>query len=325
MDLIGSEEIAGLAEMKENFNTSLKEVMSLVANKGDIATAISKLCSVIQSTHEMMHNIYEVSQQNLLKLLAVQKDIELSNLRRDVLIKKNSSKIESIETKMACTSDMNRVWITFACDKELNELKKSENLISDAKFILKQMKIDVDKLGILPMRSAHFQHIKVGNSVIPALCMTFNNPGIASAVRKKMMRFNAQHKDNKQHEIKYNERLFWSRDVWKLLKICKELRRLKLINSAFVNSDGIRVKYNNPANKEKLETKAVSMIVTCYEDIDKIRTAVGDIYSDASCKILYDNSYFRLKFSERDLKRSSDNNFVDSDDDFGDDSMMMMK
>ena len=110
-----------------------------------------------------------------------------------------------------------------------------------------------------------------------------------------------------------------------MLKICKELRRLKLINSTFVNSDGIRVKYNNPANKEKLETKAVSMIVTCYEDIDKIRTAVGDIYSDASCKILYDNSYFRLKFSERDLKRSSDNNFVDSDDDFGDDSMMMMK
>ena len=128
MDLIGSEEIAGISEMKEKFNTSLKEVMSLVANKGDIATAISKLCSVIQSTHEMMHNIYEVSQQNLLKLLAVQKDIELSNLRRDILIKTNSCKIVSIETKMACISDMNRVWITFACDKELNEFGNTSPL-----------------------------------------------------------------------------------------------------------------------------------------------------------------------------------------------------
>jgi len=326
MDMLNfgsSEEIDCLSGIKESFNESVNEVMSLVANKEDIVTAVSKLCSLVQSPHEIMHNLYELSQQNLLKLLAVQKDLELSNRRRDDLISTNSSKIESIETKMACTSDLNRVWITVECDKELNELKKSKNLISDANGILKQMKIDVDKLGILPIRSAHFQHIKVRNSVKPALCMTFINAQIAATVRKKIVRFNAQLKDNnKLHETKYNERLFWSKDVWKLLKICKELRRLKLINSAFVNSDGIRVKYNNSAHKD--EMKIVSMNVTCYEDIDKIRTAVGDIFSEVSCKILYDNSYFCLKFSERDSKRSSQDNVFDSDDDSGDDSMMQM-
>ncbi|KAL7025202.1 hypothetical protein ACKWTF_013389 [Chironomus riparius] len=326
LNFLNSEDLAGLSVMKESFNKSVKEVMSIVANKGDIAPAVSKLCSLIQSTHEMMHSLFELSQQNLLNLLAVQKDIELRNIRRDAVIKTNSSKIESTETKMACTSDMNRVCITFACDKELDELKRSKNLISDAKLILNQMKIDVDKLGILPIRSAYFQHIKMGTSVIPSLYIIFNNAQIASAVRKRIGIFNAQLRDNnKLHEIKYTVRLYWSKDVWKLLKICKELRRLKLINSAFVSSDGIRVKYNNPAYKEKMEVKIASMNVTCFEDIDKIRKEVGDIYSEASCKILYDNSYFSLKFSERDSRRSSHDNMFDSDDDFSDDQFNSIK
>jgi hypothetical protein len=320
MDLLNIEdfdEIAGLSGIKESFNNSVKEVMSLAGNKGDIASAVSKLCSLVQSTHEMMRNLYQITQENLLKLLAVQKDLELDNARKDARISENSSKIEAIETKMTCTADLKRVWITFTSDEELSELRKSKNLISKAKDILKKMTIDVDKLGILPIRSVHLQHIKMRSSFVPALCITFINAQIAASIRKRIGKFNAQLKDNNRlHEIKYEGRLFWSKDVWKLLKICKELRRLKLVNSAFVNSDGIRIKYNNPADSQM---KTVSMNVTCYEDIDKIRAAVGDIYSDSSCQLLYDNSYFRLNFSERDSKRSSGNSISDSDDDFGDD------
>jgi hypothetical protein len=317
------DEIAGLSRMKESFDESAKEVMRLAASKDDIASAISKLCSLVKATHEMMHEIYEVSQQNLLKLLAAQKDLELINVRNDVRITANSSSIESIETKLACSSDLKRVWITITSDQELNELKKSKNLINDAKVILKQMKIDVDKLGVLPIRSVHFQHIKVRNFIKPALCMTFNDDKIAAAIRNKIGKFNAQLRDsNKGHEIKYNERLFWCKDVWKLLKICKELRRLKLVNSVFVNSDGIRVKYNNPAYAEETGKEIISRNVTCFEDIDKIRTAVGDIFPEASCKILYDNSYFRLKFAERDSKRSRPDVIDDYDDELGDYSML---
>ena len=43
-----------------------------------------------------------------------------------------------------------------------------------------------------------------------------------------------------------------------------------------------------------------------------------------SCKIQYDNSYFCLKFSDRDSRRSSHDNIFDSDDDSGDDSRMQM-
>jgi hypothetical protein len=250
----------------------------------------------------------------------------LDNERSNGRISANSSKIESIETKMACSSDLKRVWITSSSDQEFSKLKKSKNLISDAKIILKQMKIDIDKFGILPIRSAHLQHIKVKNFVKPALCITFTNAQIAAAVRNKIRRFNAQLRDNnKLHEIKYNEKFFWCKDIWKLLKVCNELRRLKLVDSVFVNYDGIRVKYNNPAYKEESDRKIISKNVTCYEDIDKIRTAVGDIFPEASCKLLYDNSYFRLKFSERDSKRSSPENIYESDEDFGDDSLMWMR
>jgi hypothetical protein len=320
------EEIASLSGIKECFNESVKEVMSLATNKDDKTAAVSKLCSLMQATYEMMRNIYELTQQNLLKLLAVQKDLELNNERSNGIISANSSKIESIETKMACSSDLKRVWITSSSDQELSKLKKSKNLISDAKIILKQMKIDVDKFGILPIRSAHLQHIKVRNFVKPALCITFTNAQIAATVRNKIGRFNAQLRDNnKLHEIKYNQKFFWCKDIWKLLKVCNELRRLKLVDSVFVNYDGIRVKYNNPAYKEESDRKIISKNVTCYEDIDKIRTAVGDIFPEASCKLLYDNSYFRLKFSERDLKRSSPENIYESDEDFGDDSLMWMR
>ena len=317
-----SDVMANLSEMNESFNNSVKDIMNIVGNKGDIAAAVSKLCSLIQSSHEIMNNLYELSQQNLLQLLAVQKDLELSNERRDNLISSNSSRLLSIETKVACTSDLSKVWITFSSDKELNELKESKDLISGAKHILKQMSINVGELGIIPIRAAYIHHIKERNSVVPALCIVFINDRIAAAVRRKIKRINVQlNNSENRNEKRFNGKVFWSKEVWKLLKICREMRRLKLINSVYVNNDGIRVKYNTLLNNDKFKMKTVSMNVTCFEDIDMIRTAVGDLYSEVSCTILYDNSYFKLKFSERDLRRSNQH-VLDSDDDFDDNIMI---
>lgn len=290
--------------------------MCLVESKGDVISAISKLCALIQSSHEKMNCLHDLTQQSLLKLLAIQKDLELSNERKDDLINSNCDKIQSIETKMACSSDLNKIFITFTCENELNELRKSKNIIGDAKNILRKMEIDIDKFGILSIRSAHVQHIKVGNCLVPTLCITFINDRITMTVRKKIMIFNAKlDKENRLNELKYCGRVFWSKDVWKILKMCWELKRLNLINSAYVNPDGIRVQYNTPVQNVELEMKSASINVTSYNDIDRIRSIVGDIYPDVICKVLYDNSYFKLNFSERDSGRSSDYVY-DSDDDW---------
>jgi len=313
-----SEQMKNVSEMKENFSKELKEILCLFESKGDVISAIRKLCTLIQSSHERMNCLHDLTQQSLLKLLAVQKDLELSNERRDDLINANCDKIQSIETKIACSSYLNKIFITFTCENELNELRKSKNLIGDAKNILSKMEIDISKFGILSIRSAHVQHIKVGNCLVPTLCITFINDRIAGMVRKRIMIFNAKlDKENRLNELKYCGKVYWSKDVWKLLKICWELKRLNLINSAYVNPDGIRVQYNASVQNKDLEIEVSSINVTSYNDIDRIRSIVGDIYPDVSCKLLYDNSYFKLNFSERDSRRSSD--FVyDSDDEFSD-------
>jgi len=97
-----------------------------------------------------MNYIHESTQHSLLKLLAVQKDLELSNERKDDIIRTNCDKIQTIQTKMACSADLKKVFVTLTDDLEL---KKSKNLIDDTK-VFKRMDIDIDKLGILPIRTS---------------------------------------------------------------------------------------------------------------------------------------------------------------------------
>jgi hypothetical protein len=292
--------------------------MNLIEIKGDVVAAIKNLCTLVQSSHDRMNYLYELSQQNLLKLLAVQKDLELSNERKDLEINTNYDNIQKIETRMACSTDLRKINITFTCETELRNLRGSRNLIADVKDIFKRMEINLDEYGIVPIRSAYIQHIKVRNSVVPTLCVTFNNERIAKIIRRKMISFNAHLEDNNRlNELRYCERVYWSSNVWKLLKVCWELKRLGLINTAFVNAEGIRVTYNTFGHNDDLKARITSTNVTCYSDIDKIRSEVGDIYPEISCKTLYDNDYFRLKYAERDSKRSSDDVHV-SDDSWSD-------
>ncbi|KAL7018266.1 hypothetical protein ACKWTF_010695 [Chironomus riparius] len=292
--------------MKEKFNNEIKDVLTLANKNGDVNEAISKLCSLIQLNNDNICSLHETTQQNLLKLVALQKDLELSNIRRDTLIMSNSDRIQSVETKMTCSKDLHKIWITFTCDKELEQLKTSGDLINETKLIFRRMDIDIDRLGILPIRAVNFQHIKTDKSVIPSLCVTFNNEKIASIVRRKMMTFNSSlDEENRLDELRYSERVYWSRDVWKILKICWELKRLKLVDYVNVHAEGIRVQYKVQAASGS-EFTSSSINITCFKDIDKLRKIVGDIYPEISSTTLYDNNYFIMSFADRDARRSDD-------------------
>ncbi|KAL7033500.1 hypothetical protein ACKWTF_007614 [Chironomus riparius] len=130
--------------------------------------------------------------------------------------------------------------------KGTGTIEKSGNLINETKTIFKRMDIDVDRLGILPLRAVNFQHIKADKSVIPSLCVTFNNEKIASIVRRKMMTFNsALDEENRLDELRYSERIYWSQvyTALEFLKICWKLKRLKLVEFVNVHTEGIRVQY----------------------------------------------------------------------------------
>ena len=296
--------LTDIAETRVKFTKEIGNVLKLSATKENLPDAVNKLCSLLQSSNEKFLSLQESTQQNLLKLLALHKDLEISNLRRDLEIASNSTRIQSMETKMACTNDLNKIWITFTCDRELEQLKTNVNLILEAKNILKRMDIDVDKFGILPIRTARLQHIKVEKNLVLTLCVAFSNDKIASIVRRQIMKFNAVlEEEDRLSEMRYNERIFWSKDVFKLLKICWELKRVKLVEFVNVHAEGIRVVYKTQQD-EQLVTQSAN--ITNFADVDILRRTINDIHADISTTILYDDDYFKLKFNERDEKRSGE-------------------
>lgn len=296
--------LTSIAETRERFSKEITNVLKLNTNTEGLQEAINKLCLLLQSSNEKIWSLQESTQQNLLKLLALHKDHEISNLRRDLEIAANTNRIQSIETKMACTSDLNKIWITFTCDKELEQLKTKTNLITEAKNILKRMDINVDKFGMLPIRTARLQHIKVEKNVILTLCVAFSQDKIASIVRRQIMKFNSVlEEENRLSDMRYNERIFWSKDVFKLLKVCWELKRVKLIEFVNVHAEGIRVVYKAQKDEQPV-TESVN--ITNFSDVDMLRKNINDIHSDTSTYILYDDDYFKLNFRERDERRSGE-------------------
>ena len=296
--------LTDIAETKEKFTNEITNVLQLSANQENLHEAVTKLCSLLQSSNEKILSLQESTQQNLLKILALQKDLEISNLRRDLEIASNSNRIQSIESKMACVGDLNKIWITFTCDKELDQLKTNANLISEAKNILKRMDIDINRYGMLPIRTARLQHIKVEKNVIPTLCIAFTHDKIASIVRRQIMKFNATlEAENRLSEMRYNERIFWSKDVFKLLKVCWELKRVKLIEFANVHAEGIRVVYKTQKDEQII---AESTNITNFSDLDMLRRTINDIHPETSTTVLYDDDYFKLQFQERDERRSGE-------------------
>lgn len=302
-----TESISSINETREKFSVEINNLLKIADNKDKTHEALSKIIVLIQSSNEKILKLQESTQHNLLKLLAMHKDQELANMRRDITIASNSNRIQSIETKSACNDDLHKIWITFTCDKELEQLKSCENLIYEAKNILKRMDINIDKFGILPIRSAYFQNIKVESNFVLTLCVAFTNEKIASIVRRQIMMFNVKlEEENRISEMRYNEKIFWSKNVWKVLKICWELKRVALVDFVNVRVDGISVQYKVPGNSEAQSAPSHRMIVTNFSDIDRLRKVINDIHIDSSCTTIYDDDYFKLRFSERDQRRSGE-------------------
>jgi hypothetical protein len=298
-----------MMELKVNFKHQVQEVITISKNNKQIATAFEKLCNIITSTNDKMISLYESTQENLLSIVALQRDQEIQNHRRNLFIKQNHDRIESVETKRSCQSDLEKVWITFSSLEELKSLEKSKNLINEAKLILTRMNIDMDQLGIMPIKHVHFQRIRIAANFELSLCITFNNQKSASIVRNGIILFNSLLEESNQiNELRYNEKIYWSANVWKLLRMCFELRRLKFLDSVRVQAEGIQVKYCRlPENDKNI------FYITCFNDIDEIRKIVNDIYVDIPWHQIYSDEYFQLTYEERDRKRNSEANFSDSE------------
>lgn len=312
-----AKEISSTIESINQSKKLISEQIDLITTKEDPTSAISKLCKTIETSHKLILSHQESSQQNLLKILALQRDQEVKNINRDACIAENSSRIQSLETKASCDQDMQKIWLTFTCPKELIELQKSKRLIDDTKSILERMEINVNRLGIMPIKAVNFQHIKIAKEQVVSLCVTFMSSNIAAYVRNSIVKFNSKlEEQGKLSEMRYVEKIFWNKDIWKLLRICWELKRVGLIENVRVHSNGILTKFKSKSNDDKL----TSINVTCFNDIDTIRKLVNDIHSEFGCTNIYHDKYFMMNNTQRDQTRNNDieinGSDIDDDDEF---------
>ena len=290
------------------FNNSIKEVLKCFKENSNVEEAFENLCFRLMSQNADLMNLQKNTQKNLLKILTMFRDQDLNTTNRDAIINSNTNRIQSLETKNECQNDLKKVFIKFTCEKEIMALRSSNSIMDETKRILSRMEIDVSKLGIMPIKYVRFQHIRAGNKQIPALCIMFNNEKNAYTVRQQIHAFNAKlEQHEKLDEIRYTERHFWSKNIWRLLRICLELKRVGLIKMVRTHVDGILVQY---LDKNTNVNHLKNMKVTCFDHIDKLRAAVDDIRLDGSCNIVYDDFYFKRKYIDRDNVRNS------NDDDF---------
>ena len=298
--------IKELETLKFNVKKDILNLMSSAKKEDNYAHAFGKLCAIVLDLNEKMFALQNDTQEKILRVLALKQDQEVDNEFRDRKISSNLDSVQSIEMASSCENDLCKVFITFTCSKELNNLKSSKNLISDTKDILARMNIDVDKFGIMPIKNVKFQHIKVFKSFEQSLCVSFTNSNIASFVRHEITSFNKDlNEKGKLNEMRYCCKVYWSKNVWKMLKICYELKRLKLVDRVRVCRDGIIVNYTvistSSADKSLKWAK-----IKCLNDINILRRQINDIYSDISCEFLYDDNYFMLNGDERDYRRLQD-------------------
>lgn len=301
-----------LEKLKTSFHSEIEGVLRLSREKDQLATAFGRLCIMVVSCNEKMISIQKDLKQDMLKILALQCDQEVNKQRKDATIKENSDKIQSIEVVSSCRKDLCKVYITFTSEKEVADLRSNKNLFKESRKILESMEIDLDQFGISPMSSVNFQHMKVKNTLILTLCITFSNEIIASYVRNSITRFNCRLEEaGKLDEMLYCEHQYWSKNVWQLLRTCWELKRLKLINSVHVRRDGIFTRFSkrNELNQE-VDTAAY---ITNYSDINNIRKLTNDIHKQICCSLIYDTRYFSLNFEDRDrMRRIEQKNIEDS-------------
>ena len=291
-------------KIKSSIKTDINNIMS-IAKKNNMAVAFSKLCSLFLNCSEKLFSLHNDTQQSLLKILALKQDQEVENQLRDSKIGSNFNAIHSFHTTSSCENDLSKVFITFTCRNELMNLKNSKNLISATKDIFSRLDIDINKLGYMPIKSVKFQHIKINKNYEPSLCVLFSHTAYASYVRRKITAFNAALEENgRLEDLRYCEKIHWSSIVWQKLKICYELKRLKLIDKVRVCCDGILVYYYNDKTGNNSSLKKI--IIKCLNDIDILRKEVNDLHPDVSCEFLYNDSYFMLNTEQRDQRRRHD-------------------
>jgi len=136
----------------------------------------------------------------------------------------------------------------------------------------------------------------------------FLNSNVARDIKRLITNYAKEQFMLKNYDaIRYVARDNWSNDIWKLLRVCYDLSRLKLIDGAHVSDAGILVYHKSTAENSE-ENLILKTIIRTEADLDELCENIGDICPDIPTFQCYDGEYFKLNFDQRNDYRKSQGN-----------------
>jgi hypothetical protein len=294
-----------------DFERCLCEAREMIQQKSDPYAILDKLVNALSENHKACRNsLADVKKDNIArcnKLNSQQVDLENDLIRKISHVhQENSSRIDAVENSLKCNNEGKLLWINFIDPREANNLhlKPRGELMREASNIFARMNIWMDRTGRV-ITDAFMQRVTIrnGNSFENDLIMgiKFYSSETVQEMRRLITTFvRERYAANDLDSIRYTARDNWSFDIRRLLRVCYEMSRCKLISNVTVKDFGISVSYEKNVEEE---IKPFKWLVRCEKDIDELRLEIGDIGSNVPSLNFYNASYFKLNYVERDTER----------------------
>jgi len=302
----------------DEITKNIARLREMIANKEDPYIILENIIQQMADTHKNYHekitkvtadfNRYAARQNDQLVFLENRIMKEVAKVHQ-----RSEDRLNSIEFSQKCSVENNIVWLSFADSTEIEALrvKTKSELIREAIKILSRMEIwnNRNNRTIVDVFTQKIS-IRSGNDFENEMIMgiKFLNSFVARDVKRLSSQYAKRQFMLKNFDaIRYIVRDNWSSEVWKLLRVCYDLTRIKLIDRALVSDAGIQVFYKkkiiDASGNEKEEN--FKTLIRIESDLDELRVDVNDVGANVPTFQLYDGNYFKMQFDERNSYRNS--------------------
>lgn len=311
-------------EFGYNMMTNIKQIREMISNRSDPYDIFLKIVDELSGTYIKCCEIIRKNEDKNLNRCRDLND-QVVSLENDIIDKMNhveqqsENNMNTIDLTLKCKDEVSILWITFTDPAEIENLrlKSKSDLIQETKKIFTRMNIKLDKphntiIDVLIQKVSVKCDNNFENELI--LGVKFTNAIVVSYMKRLITDYGKREFINKNFDlIRYSVRNYWSRKIWKLLRVCYDLRNFKLIEKVNVTELGIMVAYKKSENHQNNNNQLLQRkLIRNENDLNMLRSEIDDSCNEHSTFQIYNGDYFKLNFDER--KSFRDNlNFVSSE------------
>lgn len=312
-------------EQVNNMMTNINEINEMIRNRKDPYDIFKKIvieltgnyrkCCEIIKNHDNFLDRYKSLNDQIVSL----ENVTMNKI--NIIQEQTASSIDAIDVTQKCKDELNVVWISFTDPAEIEEFRKKSKpcQMNEAKMIFKRMNILIDDpskeiMDVYTQKVSIKSNDAYENEMI--LGIKLASPTVIRNIKRQINEYGKKQFMLKNFDlIRYSVRNYWSPKIWKLLRVCYDLKNFKLLENANVTEHGIAVYYKKPINQHNINNSQLSKkFIRNESDLNDLRYEINDLHSEISTFHLYDGNYFKLGFNERKAFKA---NLLASSDDSG--------